>query len=543
VRLATDIAAGALPKVKPLQASKKKPPAPVEIHDRQQLELRFNYDLGGDTLAEKTTVDTYIFVPKNVGLSRANYSKEQFYGDVTPLVRLDAQPLSLDLLADAHFPQSPLHGFSEGLRAFRESPRPPPSLPIVIHVKLYAHLFARGVRSDLKKLSKRLARIESPVDAERFLRKLAEALDEVRFALRAFRRVRSAYWPFEQMAHQSLADAMRNADEYMSLFLEERLALSLQAVERRPDKPGGKQAGPGFTARCRLLLGGLATEEVHYRRRFGYLAYSEDLSPSGDYYTYRASMLKKAVQQALYLDPRAVKRDTFLRNATAGVGAALAAIWALAAQLPQQMSKVSGSAKLLIFAFAVLAYVLKDRIKVLTNEALSKRLRKFDHVNNLTAASFAATGLEMPRVEIRESMRFLSLPDLPPDIADLRQNVRTLRSADIALEEIIHHHKVVRVGEGDEQRRMPQGYGVLDILRLNVRHFLVRLDEPIDQVAFFDWRRQGFALARLPKVYHLNLVVKIKREFRGGAIEESHERLRVVLNKEGIVRAEIVSAE
>ena len=539
MRLSTELGGAARPRVEPLQRGKKKPPAPVEIHDRQQLELRFNYDLGGETIAETTTVDTYIFIPKNVGLSRANYSREQFYGDVTPLVRLDAEPLSLDLLADAHYPQSPLHGFSEGLRAFRESPRPPPSRPIVIHVKLYAHLFARGVRGDLKKLSKRLGRLETGADAERFLRKLAEALDEVRFALRAFRRVRSAYWPFEQIAHQSLPDAMRNADEYMSLFLEERLALLLQALERRADK----HLSTGFLTRCRLQLGELAAEEVAYRRRYGYLAYSADQSPSGDYYTYRASMLKKAVQQALYLDPRAVKRDRFLRNAAGGVGAALAAIWALAAQLPQQLSKVSGSAKLLIFAFAVLAYVLKDRIKVLTNEALSKKLRRFDHVNQLTAASFAATGLEMPRVEIRESMRFLSLPELPPDISALRQSVRTLRSADLGLEEIIHHHKVVDVDEGQEARRLPQGYGVLDILRLNVRHFLVRLDEPLDQVAFFDWRRQGFAMARLPKVYHLNLVVKIRREFKGGAVEESHERLRVVLNKEGIVRAEILSAD
>ncbi len=537
MKLAADGASHELPKVRPLVRGKKKPPAPVEVHDRQQLELRFSYGLSGEGTAIKTTVDTYLFVPKNVGVNRHNYTKDQFYGDVTALMRLDAEPLSLDLLADSHYPRSPLHGFGEGVQRLRESPRPPPTQPVVIHVKLYAHLFARGVRVELKKLQKRLGKLETESDGERFEERLSDSLDEIRFALKAYRRVRAAYWPYEQLAHESLADAMRNADEYMSLFLEERLALLLQAIERR----GREGLAEGFLARCRLTLGALARQEVAYRRRYGYLSYSDADAPSGDYYTYRASMLKKAVQQALYLDPRAAKRDTFLRNAAAAAGAAVAAIWAVLAGLPQQMSKVSGSTQMLFFGGAVLAYVAKDRIKALTSEALSRRLRTFDHVSYLTSASIATTGLSIPRLQFKEGMRFLSLGEVPPDVLALRQNVRTLRSADLALEEIIHHRKVVKIGSKDEPGHMPDGYGVLDILRLNVRHFLVRLDEPLDQVAFYDWRREAFGATRLPKVYHLNLVVKVRRESLEGEVQESFERLRVVLNKDGIVRVEVVS--
>ena len=86
-------------------------------------------------------MDAYLFVPRNVGLNRGNYSRDEFYADVTPYMRLDAQALPLEQLADQSAPASPLYRLWQAVRGFRGDPRVPPSQPLVVPVKLYAYLF------------------------------------------------------------------------------------------------------------------------------------------------------------------------------------------------------------------------------------------------------------------------------------------------------------------------------------------------------------------------------------------------------------------
>ncbi len=507
----------------------------VEVHDRQQLELRLHYLLDGPTTAQRYTVDSYFFVPRNVGVNRSNYSRDQFYADVTSLMRLDAEPLPLDQLADRSCKASPLHGLAEALAQFQHASRPPASRPVVVHVKLYAHLFAGAAKSEVKRLRRRLGKVIEPADGELFESKLQRALARLRKALFAFRDIRGACWPFEEMAHQSLRDGLRNADEYMSLVLEEQLSRLVDSLHEAHPLPGS-----GFASRCQLRIRELAGEDAAYRYKYGYLALSE--GERGDYFSYRSSQLKKAVQQALYLDPRSVEVDKFRRNAIGAVAAALAATWAMAAQLPGSIANASGTAKLILLALPVLAYVGKDRIKTLSSEYLSKRLRSFDHTFDLTGQTLATLGLGMLRARIRESMRFQRVQELPADVVDLRLSQRTVRTSDIATEEVIHHRKTVFLSSGDVAAKLPDGYSVRDILRLNVRHFLVRLDEPLEEARYFDWRKESFSVARLPKVYHLNVVVKTRREWTGGASLEQLDRIRVVLNKDGIVRVELVES-
>ena len=245
------------------------------------------------------------------------------------------------------------------------------------------------------------------------------------------------------------------------------------------------------------------------------------------------------MQQALYLNPRHSHSDRFTRNAIGAVGAALAAIWALAAQLPATLASASGTTKLLVFVIPVLAYVLKDRIKTLTNETLSKWLRRYDHVSWLAGESLAVFGLGMLRARFAEAMRFVTSAETPDDIRALRMTGRTVPSAEVAAEEIIEYRKVIDVRAKDDEP-FPEGYRVRDSLRLNVRHFLVRLDDPLDHVAYYDAARGTFAAAELPKVYHVNVVAKIRRVAEGGD-DVRTERLRVVLNKDGIVRVDQVA--
>ena len=361
-------------------------------------------------------------------------------------------------------------------------------------------------------------------------------LGRARSALWAYRRLRSAFWPFEPVCHVDLVHAMRNADEYMSLYLEERLALLVRASDRVP----GMHDGSGVAARLRLLVAALADEEARHRQKYGFLRLTSAEPRDGEYFTYAASTLKKSVQNALYLETRAIEADDlYLRNAVAAVGAALAAIWAFATRLPDTIADLSASAKLAAVAGVVLAYVMKDRIKAVTNDVLSARLRKFDHKSWLFGPSMAVLGLDMVRIRAREAMRFLRSSEAPESVSALRLARRTVRRAETFGEEVIHYRKLISLEvEGDAP--MPPGFWLRDILRLNMRHFMVRLDEPLARQSYFDARRGAFATAGLPKVYHVNVILVVRREDPGGAAQEQREHLRVVLDKRRIVRVERV---
>ncbi|MEZ4390103.1 MAG: hypothetical protein R3A48_03320 [Polyangiales bacterium] len=129
----------------------------AEVHDRHQLELRFNHPLD-DEGGWRLDIDAFFFVPRNVGLNPGNYSREQFYADFTALMRVDAQPIPLDVLADEGDPASPLYRFVEALERARREARPPPMSPVSVQIRLFANLFATGVREELRRLERALER-------------------------------------------------------------------------------------------------------------------------------------------------------------------------------------------------------------------------------------------------------------------------------------------------------------------------------------------------------------------------------------------------
>jgi hypothetical protein len=511
----------------------------VELHDTEQLEIRFDYAMGGGVGKHSYDMDAFLFVPRNVGLNRKNYTRDEFYADVTPYMRLDADVLPLVQLADASAPLSPLHRLWEAVAAFRTGGRPPPSQPLVVPVKLYAYLLTEAVKEEARSIRRRFRR-HMPGSAESAAELLAQVramLERARAALLAYRRLRTAFWPYEPVCHTALVDAMRNADEYMSLFLEERLAELVQSTEEFP----ALHDGSGVATRLRLLVAGLADDEARHRLKYGYLRLTSVDPRDGEYFTYYLSHLKKSVHNALYLETRAIEADdVYLRNAVAALGAALAAVWAFATRLPDTLAGMSASAKLLVIAGVVVAYVMKDRIKAVTNEYLTRRLRKFDHKSWLHGPSMAVLGLGMVRIRVREAMRFLKMDETPARVVEVRRARRTVRRAEPFGEEVIHYRKRISMVV-DDSGEMPPGYWLRDILRLNLRHFRVRLDEPIDRQAYYHARRGAFDVAALPKVYHLNLVLVVHRIGSSGSAREHLEHLRVVLDKQRIVRVERVS--
>jgi hypothetical protein len=89
---------------------------------------------------------------------------------------------------------------------------------------------------------------------------------------------------------------------------------------------------------------------------------------------------------------------------------------------------------------------------------------------------------------------------------------------------------------------VPAGFGVQELVRLSLDEILKRLDDPIDDVAFYDPSTGTFARAEMPKVYHLNLVVETTTGAQDDPTAVRHlSRSRVIVNQEGVVRIDPVA--
>lgn len=505
-----------------------------EIHDRRQLELRFRYGLEQELNDGGYTIDAWLFVPRSLGVTKETYTKQDFYSDVTAYIRLDARPLPLHKLANKADPASPLYHFHRDLERYRTDPIPPPEGPVIAHAKLYAFLFVGGVRREFRKLRRMLEPEvwEGKRSQQRWEKKLQSVIEGVRQGLKAFRRLRCGFWPFAWTTDSQLENTMRSADEYMSLELEEQISRVVAALQARHLLDGS-----GFALRNRLRLTKLATEEAVYRSRYGYLVLTGDEQRRGEYFTHRTSLLKKNVQQTLYLNVRSIKRDPFIRNAVGAFGAAVAATWAFATQLPATLASMQPSTQRLLLALGVLAYVAKDRIKALTNEYIAPRLLRYDHTSRLQGAALEAMGFGRIEAKLKEASRFRRPDEIPSDVLRLRQRGRTVLHLESAGEEVIHYRKqLVQLGS-PLRNDSAKGYFLRDILRLNVRHFIAHADDPYAQVGCFDPAQGAFSVSRLPKVYHLNLVLEV-RSRQGKQDLRRLEHLRIVVNQQGILRIE-----
>jgi hypothetical protein len=499
----------------------------VEAHDREQLEAQLSHPLVGRVPgeAEWTELELFVFVPRNIGVTAGNYPKEEFFGDLTSFLRLDLPELELGELADLSSVRSPLTLLRRTLSAVGRGESAGDGVRVAL--RLFGHAFAEAVHSQESELKAAIARAASSSELLALAPQFDRLGKQARAALEALRAARVQLLPYGQVLPEALA-VIEQTDEYSSLYLDHALARLSDAIDCRIDLLDGSGSSPHIIA----LLRAVAHGEARYRGGRGFLvAPSRD---GGEYFAYRRAILKKAVQQALYVDTRRIPSDKFIRNATGMMAASLAATWALVAQLPLRLSGLSPSLQTLFLVLPVIAYVAKDRIKELTREWLSGRLRSFDHDNALHTETLLEAGLGTVRGRVRERLSFHAPGDLPHAVLDARLAGRTVAGSEARGETVLLYRRRLEyelLGSSSVA-----SLAMRQVVRLNLRHFLTRLDEPVQAVPHYDLTHARFERAELPKVYHLNLVARLSLS-TGDA---RFERIRVVLNKDGIVRLDRV---
>ena len=505
----------------------------LEPHDSNQLELKLAYVVDPGVKRQHYLVESFMFVPRTLGVSGQSYSPQRFYEDTSTFVRLKTPSVALEALA-AHGRATRWYDpVSEALDrllggAAIDSAR------LVRGLKILGAIYRASIRDEGRLLLERFDNLgeaeggaiamqeqDLALTLERFVAHLEPAVERLRDL---GRRCEHTIVPSE------VREIWAVVDEYVAIYAEE-IATALVAAS---DTRLARDAESTVLATARERLADIAVAEYRYRRGRGYPSYAVPGAPN-ESIPRRRRILKRIISSVLFLEQRHEEGGTKQKDLIAGVAAAVAMLFAvIVARWAQLEWGVLSSGFIVIM---VLSYIVKDRLKEWAKRYLGRRLARWlpDHV---TRVRDPQTGQVIG--SSRESVSVVDPSRISADIRALRHSDHPSAIAEHGRSEVvIRFVKEVTLDSAGLGNAMTGVEGLSDIIRFNFAHFRQRMDDAIETYRIVHPDTRRIVEVRCRRVYHINLVLRITRG-HGDHCEAVAERVRVVLDQRGILRVEEV---
>jgi len=510
----------------------------LEAHDDNQLELKLSYMVEKDVKKQRYFVETYIFVPRTLGIGVQSYSPAAFLEDTQTFVRLKTPMVALEALAKAGRAERWFDPVRKELdRLLGANGRE--TEEVVRHLKLLGCIYRSAMRDEGHLLVQRFEALgrTSPelvdIQSRDLTRALEAFLDHMQHALV---RVRNTGQRCEHAVIPTVVrDVWAAVDEYISVYAEETVTNLVHAADGilKRITDAAEREGHVLT-KVRVALAELAVANYHYRRARGYPSFAVP-GVSNEDLPRRRRILKRIVSSVLYLDSQQAEGGRVQKDIIAGVAAAIAMLFAALVAMWAQLEWGVFSGAFL--SIAVLSYIIKDRLKDWGKSYLGKRLagRVPDYVNEVKSPD----GDDVIG-ECREWIQVTDRGSLDREIDDLRHIEHPSSVASHGRPEVvIRYCKEVILASDGLQRALVGVDGLNDIIRINFARLRQRMDNPIETYRIV--HPTTFETMSVPcaRVYHLNVVLRITRG-RPGRSTSHLERVRVVLDQEGLKRVEPV---
>ncbi len=492
----------------------------VKHHDQYQIEIKLDYELHAD---QKTRyqIATYFFVPQSLGIDPQSYPKQTFYQDVQSHIRLKTPSLNLREFTDGE--RSPLCIIEKLVRKADWLSDPTAHKQLVTQMKLLSAMLKSALRDHFILIERRVAEVQaSPHGKTHYL--VHNLVDEfIVEAARVANRYRALLADFNlPNVPNSVFTAFMFTDESISILIEESAVEMFQIVDEYLKKTNRED--------YKLALSELTARETKYRKTRGYESILVEGSDN-ETYLYRASILKKYASSVLFLNTDVRPDGQYWEHLILSFAAGLAMVFATAVAFYFQYEY--GNFTLPFFIALVVGYMFKDRIKETSRLMFARRLdnHRFDRrIIIRTREGQHRLGI------LREKVRFVKEKDVPLSVMRARNRDHiTEISNEGRGENIICYTKEIELQIKDPEKVLP-GFpeitGVNDILRFDVRHFLNKMAEPVQER--FVIRGGELVPLLCHKVYHVNLISRYKTVEPGISKENRH--IRLILNQDGIRR-------
>lgn len=490
----------------------------VNIHDRYQIEIKVEYQL---LPSRKThyTITNYLFIPQTLGINSTTYPTYEFYRRIQNYIRLRVPEFLLQaLLTDS---ASPLCIIEAILEENKWATSVTQKQRLTDQFKFLRAIMRRSLSEALVQ-QQRQARRRMPVAPLEIERQLQEHLAFVNTIVERYRKCGQSF--VLSQVDTDLYETFTLTDEALSLVVEENLLRVLRFIEKNTPAAWQEKLKAPIVAYIRA--------EIKYRRQH---EYESILSSSGknEAYLYRVSALKKYTSSVLYLGTAVSREGVTAEHLLFSVAAGISMIFATMLAFFVQM--YYGNLTFPVFIALVVGYMFKDRIKEV-GRAISLRFlqqRYFDRrIDIHTLPEARKLG------KMREKTFFCKASDVPEYIRQARnQGAVSMIDNGAQGEQVLCYTRNVTLFSQMFQKLYKDGppiTGVADILRLDVRPFLHKMDNPFAQRLMLEGNE--LHTVKCAKVYFINII----SVYSDGGIHNQvvSQRVRVTLNRKGLVRLE-----
>lgn len=504
----------------------------LKTHDANQLQLKIGYTVEPGVKRQRYLLESYMFVPRTLGVGGNSYRAEQFYQDTQTFVRLMTPSVALEALAKAGRAERYFDPVRAGLDDLLGG-----STAKIAHLtrglKVLGCIYQSAIRDEGRLLLERFDGLDSRDPAATRMREddLAHGLDAFREYLeQALTRLRTCG---ERCEHAVVPEDVRVTwgvvDEFAALYAEETVTSIVMACDRRRPAEGSELAA----ARGRLAA--LCVDQYHYRRTRGYPSY---LVPgaTNEAVPWRRRILKRIIHSALFLDTRHEEGGVVQRDMIAGIAAAVATLFAvLMAAWAHTVWQGALTAGFIVVAIG--SYIIKDRMKEWGRRYLGRRFSKSvpDYVAQVKdPGTGKVIGLS------RESVRVIDAAKVDPDILALRHaDHPSVVAQDGRAEVVIRFVKEVTLDSDKLHAAIDGVEGLNDIIRFNFSRFRQRMDKPIEIYRVVHPDTLEIVAVPCNRVYHINLVLRFTQGDGDKRVVRS-ERVRVIVDQKGLRRVESV---
>ncbi|MGM0432771.1 MAG: hypothetical protein ACQEQU_08665 [Spirochaetota bacterium] len=484
----------------------------VRKHDRHHLELKTTLPLPKKRRG-RYDLNFYFYSPSQLHVTRERMGVQTVLNNVQTYTRFSSPTLPLGGLVDPKSERSPLNRIKGLLDAYQVSGEINED-ETVYELQTLVNAFRGEVRGFTDLLEQII--VDEKGKVAQYKKRIAATIDQAGDVLSATREL------FPQFFAPHISDRLRTAlewsDEAMSLSAE-RNGVRLHSIcENEAELADLIPAIEEFVE-----------SEAAYRKQRNYESADETHNEHLDEtIAYRASILKKWAQSAMYMKSVESKLPKRLNHMFAGTAAALAMGFAVLASIYAETVFVKNTAPWALIL--IISYVFKDRIKEVLRDVFGRLLPRLlaDRIYRLIDP---ASGKDAAKSEVL--ITFGLDRDQPEEIKKARNMENNPFASILPPQNVLHYNRLVTLNSKLLRKNHSRLDSVTEITRVRIDEWLKEMDDPEEiQYKIVEGRRVRVSGSR---VYHIHLLASL-REGKQATPRIFHYCL--VMNRSGILRIE-----
>lgn len=490
----------------------------IHVRDNLQFELKSEFFINPHLKHNVYKQEVFLFIPSPLQINSQTYSKTQFYLDQTNLFRYRTPPMTFSQLLDSNYAPSPLNRLQKLLNTTEAKF----SFYLVAdELKLLGVIFRAILRERIHEL---IIRFEHP-ELQQVDKRIHLLCSEVTQICDRFRQLQEGVRT--KFTHQQLHRYFKYADEALSNMIEEYFLILLQQiryVKRKDSHHLDKYI-------CQFVL----KEKLYRQKHFLGRKISKN-SLSNESILYRQGLLNRFMLEALMLKSQRTsleeKHSHILGATSAGIAMLVYMIlfaWKISTFVINSFPFV---------ALAVFFYILKDRLKDGLKTLYYKQASRWfpDYSTEIKSPKEFKIG------KLTENFAFIDPKQLPAGFLHIRNH-----QFHEELQALQRHESIIQykreivldsiLGTLEDRRRE-----LTAIFRLNIFHFIQKASNPFEAKLNLDPYTQEISEKLLPKVYHLNIIIRNTYLQADMKLISEIKTFRVVVDKVGIKRVEQIKS-